>query len=46
VRLSDVPRFMAKGHHHLPVIDRHRRVVGVLTQSDLLALICDLNPTR
>jgi CBS-domain-containing membrane protein len=41
-----VPRFMAKGHHHLPVIDRQRRVVGILTQSDIFALMCDLNPLR
>jgi CBS domain-containing membrane protein len=46
-KLTDVvPRFMAKGHHHLPVIDRQRRVVGMLTQSDLFALMCDLNPMR
>jgi CBS domain-containing protein len=46
-KLTDiVPRFMAKGHHHLPVIDRHRRVVGMLTQSDIFALMCDLNPMR
>lgn len=46
-KLTDVvPRFMAKGHHHLPVIDRQCRLVGILTQSDLFALMCDLNPMR
>ncbi|TDY43273.1 CBS domain protein [Paraburkholderia rhizosphaerae] len=47
MKLTDVVRlFMARGHHHLPVIDRDRRIVGMLTQSDLFAIMCELNPMR
>ncbi|WP_342451272.1 CBS domain-containing protein [Piscinibacter koreensis] len=31
-----LPLFAAGGHHHLPIIDAERRVVGVITQSDLV----------
>lgn len=31
-----LPLFSEAGHHHLPVIDAERRLVGVLTQSDLV----------
>lgn len=31
-----VPLFSEEGHHHLPVIDDEQRLVGVLTQSDLV----------
>jgi CBS domain-containing membrane protein len=31
-----LPLFSEAGHHHLPVIDEERRLVGVLTQSDLV----------
>ena len=31
-----VPLFSQEGHHHIPVIDDERRLVGILTQSDLV----------
>lgn len=31
-----LPLFSEAGHHHLPVIDEENRLVGVLTQSDLI----------
>ncbi|HEX7636495.1 MAG TPA: HPP family protein [Noviherbaspirillum sp.] len=34
------PLFFDAGHHHLPVVDAQRRVVGMVTQSDLIAALC------
>ena len=34
-----VPLFSDAGRHHLPVLDAQRRVVGMLTQSDMLAAL-------
>lgn len=31
-----VPMFAASGHHHLPVVDERRRLVGMVTQSDMV----------
>ncbi|MEM5290816.1 HPP family protein [Paraburkholderia sabiae] len=31
-----VPFFADDGHHHIPVIDKHDRLVGIITQSDLI----------
>jgi CBS-domain-containing membrane protein len=31
-----VPLFADTGHHHIPVIDGEQRLVGILTQSDLV----------
>ncbi len=31
-----VPLFSEGGHHHIPVIDEDRRLVGIITQSDLV----------
>ena len=31
-----VPLFSEKGHHHIPIIDGEQRLVGILTQSDLV----------
>jgi CBS domain-containing membrane protein len=31
-----VPLFADTGHHHIPVIDGERRLVGIITQSDLV----------
>ena len=30
------PLFSEKGHHHIPIIDSERRLVGIITQSDLV----------
>ncbi|MEO8152451.1 MAG: HPP family protein [Rhizobacter sp.] len=35
-----VPLFVATGHHHIPIIDAERRLVGIITQSDLVAALC------
>ena len=36
-KLSElVPLFSEGGHHHIPVIDDERRLVGIITQSDLV----------
>jgi CBS domain-containing membrane protein len=35
-----VPMFAATGHHHIPIIDAERRLVGIITQSDLVAALC------
>ena len=34
--LDLLPLFSAQGHHHLPVIDDDKRLVGILTQTDLV----------
>ena len=31
-----VPLFSEGGHHHIPIIDAERRLVGIITQSDLV----------
>jgi CBS domain-containing membrane protein len=38
-----VPLFAATEHHHIPVIDGEQRLVGVITQSDLVAALCRPN---
>ena len=35
-----VPLFASTGHHHVPVIDAELRIVGMLTQSDVVAALC------
>jgi CBS domain-containing membrane protein len=34
--LDLLPLFSSGGHHHLPVIDQDKRLVGMLTQTDLV----------
>ena len=34
-----VPLFASTGHHHIPIIDADRRIVGMLTQSDVVAAL-------
>jgi CBS domain-containing membrane protein len=34
-----VPGFSDGGLHHMPVVDAHDRVVGIVTQSDLVAAL-------
>ncbi len=31
-----IPMFAQAGHHHLPIIDREKRLVGMLTESDVV----------
>ncbi|MEW6706946.1 MAG: HPP family protein [Pseudomonadota bacterium] len=35
-----VPVFADTGHHHIPVIDSQQRLVGIITQSDLVRALC------
>ena len=35
-----VPLFAGTGHHPIPIIDAERRLVGIITQSDLVAALC------
>ncbi len=35
-----VPVFAATGHHHIPIIDAEQRLVGIVTQSDLVEAVC------
>lgn len=37
--LDLVAVFHSQGHHHLPVIDSHQALVGIITQSDFVAAI-------
>jgi CBS domain-containing membrane protein len=32
-----VPIFATHGHHHIPVLDTHRRLAGIITQADLIS---------
>jgi CBS domain-containing membrane protein len=32
-----VPLFANYGHHHIPVVDPHERLVGMITQADLIS---------
>ena len=34
-----VPLFGSTGHHHIPIIDNKQRLVGMITQSDLVAAL-------
>jgi CBS domain-containing membrane protein len=34
-----VPLFATTGHHHIPIIDGQQRLVGIVTQSDLVAAL-------
>lgn len=34
-----VPLMSDVGHHHIPVVDAHQRLVGMVTQSDLVAAL-------
>ena len=34
-----IPLFTKNGHHHLPVVDEDGRVVGMLTQADIVKLM-------
>jgi CBS domain-containing membrane protein len=34
-----VPMFADAGHHHIPIVDDERRLVGIVTQSDLVVAL-------
>lgn len=35
-----IPVFGSTGHHHLPIVNAERKLVGMLTQSDVVAALC------
>lgn len=35
-----IPVFGSTGHHHIPIVDAERKLVGMLTQSDVVAALC------
>jgi len=35
-----VPLFGSSGHHHIPIVDAGGRLVGIVTQSDVVAALC------
>jgi CBS domain-containing membrane protein len=38
-----VPMFAATGHHHIPIVGDEARLVGILTQSDLVAALAQVD---
>ena len=38
-----LPLFASTGHHHVPVIDEERRLVGIITQSDVVRALARLD---
>ena len=34
-----IPLFASTGHHHIPIIDGQNRLVGIVTQSDVVAAL-------
>jgi CBS domain-containing membrane protein len=38
-----LPLFASTGHHHVPVIDAERRLVGIITQSDVVRALARLD---
>jgi CBS domain-containing membrane protein len=39
-----VPLFGSTGHHHIPIIGERERLVGIITQSDVVAVMADPHP--
>ncbi len=35
-----IPVFGSTGHHHIPIVSAERKLVGMLTQSDVVAALC------
>lgn len=35
-----IPLFGSSGHHHIPIVDVGGRLVGIITQSDVVAALC------
>jgi CBS domain-containing membrane protein len=38
-----LPLFASTGHHHVPVIDAEQRLVGIITQSDVVRALARLD---
>jgi len=41
-----IPLFGSTGHHHIPIVDAGGRLVGIITQSDVMAALCEPGPQR
>ena len=41
-----IPVFAHYGHHHIPVVDHSRRLIGMITQSDLIGGLHRQTQTR
>jgi CBS domain-containing membrane protein len=39
-----VPLFSDTGHHHIPIVGEQTRLVGIITQSDLVAALSQVEP--
>jgi CBS domain-containing membrane protein len=39
-----IPLFGGTGHHHIPIVDDGGRLVGIITQSDVVAALCRIEP--
>ncbi|MGY0197177.1 HPP family protein [Leptothrix sp. BB-4] len=39
-----IPLFRSAGHHHLPIVDADNRLVGIVTESDVVAALARLDP--
>ena len=39
-----IPLFGSTGHHHIPIVDTGGRLVGMITQSDVVAALCRPGP--
>jgi CBS domain-containing membrane protein len=40
-----IPLFGSTGHHHIPIVDGQERLVGIVTQSDVVAALVRADPT-
>ena len=41
-----IPLFGSSGHHHIPIVEAGGRLVGIITQSDVVAALCRMAPTK
>jgi len=41
-----IPLFGSTGHHHIPIVGDGGRLVGIITQSDVVAALCETQPPR
>lgn len=41
-----IPLFGSIGHHHIPIVDTHDHLVGMVTQSDVVAALTRTDAPR
>ena len=39
-----IPLFGSTGHHHIPIVGEAGRLMGIITQSDVVAALCEAQP--